>query len=72
MLSKPIPLDPELAELLEKAQAKMDAMSPEEKEAMFEEQKRGYVAAEMSWPAPKFKWVDGVKVYDSYDDYVNG
>jgi hypothetical protein len=66
------PLTPELAELLTKAREIYDAMSPEEKRAAHEAQRQSWVRAEMSWPAPKFKWVDGVKVYDSYEDYCNG
>lgn len=57
---------------LKAAVAKVNAMSPAEREAMFEEQKKSYVRAEMSWPKPKFKMVDGVKVYESYEDYCNG
>lgn len=30
-----------------------------------------WARAEASWPKPKFKWINGVKVYDSYEDYLN-
>ena len=50
MLSKPIPLRPELAELLERAVEKFNAMTPEDQEAMRRKQREGYVKAEMSWP----------------------
>jgi hypothetical protein len=63
---KQVPTDSKLLELLEKA-AKIK-MTPEEIEA----QRRSYVAAEMSWPEPKFKMIDGVRVYESYEDYCNG
>lgn len=38
---------------------------------MWKAQRDGYVRAEMSWPKAKFKWVNGVKVYDSFEDYCN-
>lgn len=64
--------DAELAELLEQSAAKVAAMSPDEKAAMLEAQRASYVRAEMNWPKPKFKMVNGVKVYASYEDYLNG
>ena len=60
-----------LDELLKKSVAAVDAMTPEEREAMYEAHKKSWVRAEMSWPKPKFKWVNGCKVYESYEDYVN-
>jgi len=65
-------MSPELIILLEQSKAKLAAMTPEEKEAMYKAQRESYVRAEMSWPKPKFKWVNGVKVYASYEDYLNG
>lgn len=47
-------------------------MTPEEREAMHKAQRESFVRAEMGWPKPKFKMIDGVKVYDSYEDYCNG
>lgn len=64
-------MSPELTELLRLAKLKWEAMSGEEKEAMLHQQRDGYVKAELSWPKPKFKWVNGVKVYESYEDYCN-
>lgn len=61
----------ELDELLKQAAAKVAAMSPAEREEMFRIQREGVVRAEMSWPKAKFKWINGVKVYDSYEDYCN-
>ena len=61
-----------LDQLIAEGKARVAAMTPEERKAMFEAQRQGYARAEASWPKPKFKWVDGVKVYDSYEDYCNG
>ena len=61
----------ELEELLKQAKIKYDAMSPEEKEEMHKAQRESWVRAEMSWPKSKYKWINGVKVYDSYEGYVN-
>lgn len=63
--------DQELKDLISKANARYDAMTSEQQDAMWKAQRDGYVKAEMSWPKPKFKWVDGVKVYESYEDYLN-
>lgn len=62
---------PGLDALLAAAKAKVDAMSPEEYESMLAEQRASYVRGEMSWPKPRFKWVNGIKVYASYEDYLN-
>ena len=61
----------ELERLLKESAAKVRAMTPEAREAMYKQQRDGYVKAEMSWPKPKFKWINGVKVYDSWEDYIN-
>lgn len=60
-----------LAELLDAARARVEAMTPAEREAMYAEQRASYVRAEMSWPKARYQWVDGVKVYESYADYCN-
>ena len=62
-------MTPDLQELLRRANAKVAAMTPEEKEAMRRAQRDSWVRAEMGWPNPKYKWVNGVKVYESYEDY---
>jgi hypothetical protein len=54
------------------AKARYDAMTPEQQAEMWRRQREGYARAEASWPKPKFKMVDGVKVYDSMEDYHNG
>lgn len=65
-------MKPELEELLKQAKKKWDAMTPEQREEMLREQAKSWARAEARWPKPKFKMVDGVKVYDSYEDYCNG
>lgn len=64
-------MDQNLADLIEAAEAKLAAMTPEEREAMYRQQRDGYAKAEASKPKPKFEWIDGVKVYASYEDYCN-
>lgn len=71
MMSKPVTADPELLRLIEENKRRVDAMTPDEVEAMLREQRDGYARAEASWPKPKFEWIDGVKVYASYEDYCN-
>lgn len=61
----------DLKQLLAKAQARFDAMMPAEQEAMFKAQREGYAHAEASWPKPVYQWINGVKVYASYEDYCN-
>jgi hypothetical protein len=65
------PNNPDLQAAFEKAQRAWDAMTPEQQAAHREAQRQSYVRAEMSWPKAKFKYIDGVKVYDSYEDYCN-
>jgi hypothetical protein len=60
-----------LDQLIEKSRKIVDAMTPEEKTEMFHKQAEDLARAEASWPKAKFKMVDGVKVYDSYEDYYN-
>lgn len=50
------------------AHGKVETRCPE---AMYAQQRESYAKAEASWPKPKFRWVEGVKVYDSYEDYCN-
>ena len=65
------PNNPEMQKLLEEAIKKFLALSPEQREAMYKKQRESWVRAEMSWPKAKYKMVNGVKVYDSYEDYCN-
>ena len=64
-------MDDELKALLERSKALVDAMAAAEREAMYAQQREGYVRAEASWPKPKYEWVNGVKVYASFEDYCN-
>lgn len=65
------PVKASLDELLRQSAEKVKAMSPVEREEMYRQQRESWVRAEMSWPKAKYKWVNGVKVYDSYEDYCN-
>lgn len=64
--------DPDLDALLKRAAEHVKNMTPEQREAMFKAQRESFVRAEMNWPKPKLKMIDGVKVYESYEDYCNG
>jgi hypothetical protein len=60
-----------LEQLIKEAQAKFDALTPEQQAEHRRLQKESYVRAEMSWPKPKYHWENGVKVYHSFEDYCN-
>lgn len=60
-----------LEQLLKQNAEKVKAMSSAEREAMLKQQGASWARAEASWPKPKFKMADGVKVYESYEDYCN-
>lgn len=64
-------MTPELEELLKKAKEAFEKMTSEEQIAMFKAQQESWVRGEMGWPEPKFKIVNGCKVYESYEDYCN-
>lgn len=64
-------MNKDLEDLIEESKRRVNAMTPDQIEAMLAEQRSGYAKAEASWPKPKFKWVNGVKVYASYEDYCN-
>lgn len=61
-----------LKELLDQSRAKVAAMTDKEREEMHVAQRESFVRGEMGRPKAKFKMVNGVKVYDSYEDYCNG
>lgn len=61
----------DLDELLKRGVEQVKAMTEDERRAMWREQVKGVVRAEMSWPKPKYKFINGVKVYESYEDYCN-
>ena len=60
-------MSPELEALIEESRRRLAA----EREEMYRQQREGYARAEASWPKPRYRWVDGVKVYESYEDYCN-
>ncbi len=62
----------DLDKLLNQAVEACNAMTPAEREKMHDEQRKSWVRGEIVWPEPKFKMIDGVKVYESYEDYCNG
>lgn len=64
-------MTPELGALIAESKRQLEAMPAAEREAMYARQRDSYVRAEMSWPKPKFRWANGVKVYASYEDYCN-
>lgn len=49
MIWTPRATAPELLDLIRHARAKVDAMTPEEREAMAREQARSWAAAEAAW-----------------------
>ena len=61
----------ELDELLAKSKAYVDSLTPEEKREMIRKQGESWARAEANWPKPKFHYENGVKVYHSYEDYLN-
>ena len=42
-------MNKELSDLIEKAKAKLDSMTEEEKEDMYRKQREGWVKAEIQW-----------------------
>jgi hypothetical protein len=64
-------MSPELEELLRKSREYVNSLTPEQKAEMLRKQGESWALAEASWPKPKYKWINGVKVYDSYEDYCN-
>ena len=64
-------MSPELEALIEESRRRLAAMTPAEREEMYRQQREGYARTEASWPKPRYQWVAGVKVYESYEDYCN-
>lgn len=62
----------ELNKLIEESRKMFKAMTPEQRDEMFRRQMESWVRAEVSWPKPNYHYENGVKVYDSYEDYCNG
>lgn len=61
----------ELKALVKAANNRFNALTLEQQEAHRQAQRESWVRGEMDWPKPRFKMVNGVKVYDSYEDYCN-
>lgn len=59
------------AKAILKAKAHVDAMTPEQKAEMIRKQAESWARAEMSWPKSNYHFENGVKVYHSYEDYLN-
>lgn len=66
-----IATDPELLRLLRESVEAVKRMTPEEREEMIRQQRESWVRAELSWPKPRYRWENGCKVYESYEDYCN-
>ncbi len=64
-------MDEKLEQMITESKKRVAAMAPAELDTMVRRQIDGVAKAEASWPKPKFEWVDGVKVYASYEDYCN-
>ena len=60
-----------LERLIKEACARFDALSPEEQAKHRQAQRESFVRSMVEWPKPKYQWVNGVKVYESYEDYCN-
>lgn len=61
----------DLKELLQKSIEMLERMTLEEQEKLLREQAKAWAEAEARFPKPKYRWVNGVKVYDSIEDYFN-
>lgn len=61
----------DVIELLRRGVEQAKNMTEDERRTMWREQGKSYARAEASWPKPKYKMVNGVKVYESYEDYCN-
>jgi hypothetical protein len=60
-----------LDELIARANAAFDALTPEQQAEHRRLQRESYVRAELSWPKANYHWENGVKVYHSFEDYRN-
>lgn len=60
-----------LDQLLKEAKELVNNMTPEQKAEMIKTQAKSWAEAESKWPQPKFKHINGAKIYDSYEDYCN-
>jgi hypothetical protein len=53
------------------AEARYQALTPEQKIVHDKAQRESFVRGQVGWPAPKYRSVNGVKVYESLEDYYN-
>ena len=58
-------------ERLKKSAVNFVALSPEARDALLKQQRASYVKTEIPWPKAKFHWENGVKIYESLEDYCN-
>ncbi len=64
-------VNPDWGDLYEKAIARMRTMTESEYNDMIRKQRESYARSIAEWPKPKYHWENGVKVYNSYEDYCN-
>ena len=53
------------------AVAAFKALSPEQQEAMIRAQRESWARSIVEWPKPRYRWENGMKIYESYEDYCN-
>ena len=46
-------------------------MSDEDRKRMMDAQAASYARSITDWPKPSYQWINGVKVYASFEDYCN-
>ncbi len=61
---KPLPDNPELAELLAKSRAAYNAMTPEQKKEMHSAQRMSWVIGEMMLEHPEMTREEAIAIYD--------
>jgi hypothetical protein len=61
----------ELKVLVADALRRYNALSPEQKADHNKAQRESFVRSIVAWPKPNYRWVNGIKVYASYEDYCN-
>jgi hypothetical protein len=64
-------MNEDLSKRLRESVEAVNAMAPDERAAMLRRQAEGWARAEASWPKPCFRYENGVKVYESFEDYCN-
>lgn len=46
-------------------------LSDEDRERLMRAQQASYARSITDWPKSNFEWINGVKVYSTYEDYCN-